>query len=98
MIEENDLSQSVRQGLVKVSVLEYRKEQKNFLKKLDSKPHEFYYTLKTEPFGWTVQRSLKDLNVVRKRLLMKHPGVIPPPVPYYSVQTQFTEERQAECA
>ena len=63
------------------------------MKRLDSKPCEFYYTLKTEPFGWTVQRSLNDLNVLRKRLLMKHPGIIPPPAPVYSAGTQLTEER-----
>ena len=98
MIEDNDLNQAVRSGTAKVSITEYKKEQRTFMKRLESKPCEFYYTLRTEPFGWTVQRSLNDLNVLRKRLLMKHPGIVPPPVPAYSAATQLTDERQAECA
>jgi len=39
------------------------------------------YTIKTEPFGWQVLRNLNDLKILRKRLMLMHPGIIVPPIP-----------------
>ena len=37
---------------VKVSIIEFKKRNKTAFMKLDSKPREMDFTVKTEPFDW----------------------------------------------
>jgi hypothetical protein len=63
-----------------VAITEFKKRKYSFLKEFTHPPREIDYILKTEPFGWEVKRNLNDLEILRKKLVLMHPGIIVPPI------------------
>jgi len=82
-----------------MTIVDFKVPAKGFFKKLDSAPHELDYTIHTEPFGWEVVRNIKDLGILRKRLLVMHPDTIVPAIPETKpCHDKFPVKKQRKCA
>jgi hypothetical protein len=99
-VKKTELSAAVINGkFIKLRIVDYNVPAKGFFKKLDSAPHELFYTIQTEPFGWEVGRNIKDLGILRKRLLVMHPDTIVPAIPETNpCYDKFPVNKQRKCA